>query len=154
MIRVFSMFAERIYYLNPDLAHYLPGRAEFMAYAHVDWRTVHVYQTGNRRPRIVHAPTNRRIKGTRFVVKTVEKLRREGFEFDFALVENVKHEDAMREYEKADIVVDQLLIGWYGGLAVEVMAMGKCVVCYLREEDLSVVPLEMAEEIPSQAHLW
>ena len=43
----------------------------------------------------------------------------------------------MRELiEQADLVVDQLLIGWYGGLAVEAMALGKPVLCYLRDDDL------------------
>jgi glycosyltransferase involved in cell wall biosynthesis len=38
--------------------------------------------------------------------------------------------------EQADVVVDQLLIGWYGALAVEAMALKKPVLCYLRDEDL------------------
>ena len=31
-------------------------------------------------------------------------------------------------YAQADLVVDQVLIGWYGALAVETMAMGKPVI--------------------------
>ena len=48
---------------------------------------------------------------------------------------------------QADLVVDQLLTGWYGALAVEAMALGKPVLCYLREEDLKrFVPFH--EQIP------
>jgi len=49
---------------------------------------------------------------------------------------------------RADLVVDQLLVGWYGGLAVEAMALGRPVVAYLREEDLTGVPPEMREQLP------
>ena len=39
----------------------------------------------------------------------------------------------------ADIAIDQLYAGWYGGFAVEVMAMGKTCVAY-SEEDREFVP--------------
>ncbi len=51
-------------------------------------------------------------------------------------------------YARADLVVDQLLVGWYGGLAVEMMALARPVVAYLREEDLELLPAEMRAEIP------
>jgi glycosyltransferase involved in cell wall biosynthesis len=54
----------------------------------------------------------------------------------------------MRVYQRADLIVDQLLAGWYGGFAVEAMALGKPVICYIREEDLKFVPARMAEELP------
>ena len=44
------------------------------------------------------------------------------------------HADAVRAYAQADILVDQLLVGWYGGIAVEFMALGKPVVCFVAEE--------------------
>jgi glycosyltransferase involved in cell wall biosynthesis len=51
-------------------------------------------------------------------------------------------------YEDADLVVDQLLVGWYGGLAVEAMALERPVVAYLREEDLGFLPPDMRAELP------
>jgi len=41
-----------------------------------------------------------------------------------------------------------LLVGWYGGVAVEAMALGKPVVCYVREEDLRFIPKRMEEDLP------
>jgi len=39
----------------------------------------------------------------------------------------------MRYYQaQADIVVEQLIYGWWGSTGVETMALGKPVVCYLR----------------------
>ncbi len=38
--------------------------------------------------------------------------------------------------------------GWYGGLAVEAMAVGKPVVVYIRPDDLRFVPVAMAADLP------
>jgi len=40
----------------------------------------------------------------------------------------------VEHYRQADIVVDQLLVGWYGMLAIECMALGKPVCVYIRDE--------------------
>ena len=60
----------------------------------------------------------------------------------------MSHEEAMRAYRDADIAIDQILFGWYGGFSVEVMAMGKPVLCYLREEDFGNVPPAMIADLP------
>jgi len=79
--------------------------------------------------RVLHAPTDRRIKGTPYVIQAVEQLKREGFNIDFRLVENMSHKEAMREYRESHIVIDQLRAGGGGGvLAVECLALGKIVV--------------------------
>ena len=33
------------------------------------------------------------------------------------------------------VLVDQLLLGWYGAVAVEAMAVGRPVLCYVREDE-------------------
>jgi hypothetical protein len=136
-------YADRVFALNPDLLHVLPG-AEFLPYASVDpreWRAASSDARASAPVRILHAPTNRSIKGTRFVEEACEELRREGFQLELQLVERVPHRQMMQVLRQADIVVDQLLIGWYGALSVEAMALEKPVLCYLREEDLkSFVP--------------
>jgi glycosyltransferase involved in cell wall biosynthesis len=96
----------------------------------------------------VHSPTNRGAKGTRYIEEAIVKLKEGGLDVDFIEVENVPHERVREIYEKADLAVDQLLIGWYGGFAVEMMALGKPVICYIREEDLKFIPLEMAGDLP------
>jgi len=84
--------------------------------------------------RVVHAPTRRGGKGTERVLSVVEKLQSEGIQIEFRLVENVPNEEAREIYKWADVVIDQLRVGWYGVLAVEVMALGKAVVCYIRDD--------------------
>jgi glycosyltransferase involved in cell wall biosynthesis len=144
-------YADRVFALNPDLLHVLPG-AEFLPYASVDPRAwlVSPAQGGERHGgpvRILHMPTNRSIKGTRYVEAACEELKRQGFNVELVLIEQVPHHQVKALIAQADLVVDQLLIGWYGALAVEAMAMGKPVLCYLRDEDLKLfVPFH--ERIP------
>jgi hypothetical protein len=97
---------------------------------------------------VLHAPSQRGAKGTRYVLSAVERLRSEGHAFRFALIEGLPHEEALRRYAEADLVVDQLLYGWYGALAVEAMALGKPVIAYIREADLAWVPRAMREDLP------
>ncbi len=147
---VFDRYAERIYALNPDLLRYLPARAEFLPYASVDlaaWSPVGVRRHDGP-PVVVHAPTDRAVKGTAALVDAVERLRRTGLELELVLVEGVSREDARREYERADLLVDQLFTGWYGSVAVELMALGKPVVAHLRADDLERIPRGMREQLP------
>ena len=81
------------------------------------------------RPLIVHAPSNRRHKGTEHVVAACE-----GLDADLDLVEGVPHRQAFERYRGADIVIDQLNAGWYGVFAIEAMALGKPVLTFLRDD--------------------
>ncbi|MHA1983350.1 MAG: glycosyltransferase [Candidatus Hodarchaeales archaeon] len=82
----------------------------------------------NKKPLIIHAPTNREVKGTSHVLSSIERLRKEGYEFEFLLLEKVPHLKLMKICNKADIIVDELLSESYGILAIECMAMGKPVI--------------------------
>jgi glycosyltransferase involved in cell wall biosynthesis len=83
---------------------------------------------------IVHAPTDRQKKGTPYVMAAIEALRARGARVELRLVEHLPRAEAMNILRKADIIVDQVLAGAYGMLSVEGMALGKPVVCYVRED--------------------
>ena len=85
-------------------------------------------------PLVVHAPSRRVVKGTKHVLLAVDTLKKEGLKFRFKLVENLTNEEARKLYESSSIVVDQLRIGWHGVITVEAMALGKPVICYIRED--------------------
>lgn len=98
---------------------------------------------GNKRPPvIVHAPSDKNIKGTEFVVKAVDRLKRERA-LEFVLVHGVHHRQAREIYRGADIVVDQLRGGNYGVFAVECMALGKPVIGYIRDDTRGTFPEEL-----------
>lgn len=137
----------RTFFLNPDLGHFI-SNGTFLPYANVDVEYFKpISPETNGIIRILHAPTDPSIKGTHIIVDTLEKLKKR-FPIEFIQIQNLKHEDAIKLYRKADIAIDQLLAGWYGGFAVEMMAMGKPVVSYIRESDLAFIPPDMKKELP------
>ena len=75
----------------------------------------------------------RNIKGSPYVLDAVKKLQREGYPVEYFFVKD-KPSNVMRFYQaQADIVVEQLIYGWWGSTFVEASALGKPVVCYLRK---------------------
>lgn len=147
MIETLLPLMDRVFYLNPELGHFVRA-GEFLPYANVDvmGETVTLPDPG-RRPRIVHAPSNSGIKGTPQILETLERLKSR-FDFELILIENTPHAEAMKLYRSADLAIDQILAGWYGGFAVELMAMGKPVAAYIRDEDRRFVAKAMWDDIP------
>ncbi len=147
-IKMFDKYADQIYAFNPDLLHVLPKRTHFMPYLHLDIEDWKPAPSHNKIPHIIHAPSHRGMKGTAFILQAIDRLKQEGVAFTFELVENLSHQEARALYEKSDLLIDQLLIGWYGGVAVEFMALGKPVVCYIRDADLNDIPTQMKAQLP------
>ncbi len=83
---------------------------------------------------VVHAPTNRLIKGTRHVEAAFERLKPEFPRVRFVTAERLPWRELRDLMAEADVVVDQLFMGWYGMVAVEAMAMGKPCLCFIRED--------------------
>jgi len=122
------------------------------------------YWTCSRRPlseqdgiiRIVHAPSSRRKKGTDFIENAIAGLANKGYKVELVLAENLPHHKIKELYEISDIGIDQVLYGWHGKVSVELMALGKPVLCYIDPElmqyrlDLpivSVTPATLALEL-------
>jgi glycosyltransferase involved in cell wall biosynthesis len=75
---------------------------------------------------------NRNIKGSPFILAAIERLKNEGHSVEYFFIQD-KPSNQMRFYQaQADIVVEQLIYGWWGSTFVETSALGKPVVCYLR----------------------
>ncbi|MEP0775910.1 MAG: hypothetical protein HRF46_16330 [Acidobacteriota bacterium] len=89
---------------------------------------------------VVHAPTNRRKKGTEFVIEACATLREKGLPVRLQLIEGMPYSEVRQAYEGADIAVDQVLYGWHGKFSLEMMAMGVPVVCFIRDDLLHVRP--------------
>jgi glycosyltransferase involved in cell wall biosynthesis len=144
--RAMLSHADHSFHLNPDLRRWLPG-STFVPYAHVDPRKIEPLPPPNHDELVIlHAPTDREVKGTSHVISAVEALRAHGLKVRLDLVEGVSHEEVGRRITAADVVVDQLFLGWYGGLAVEAMARGRPVLAAIREDDREDNPF--GEELP------
>jgi len=118
-----------------DMSEYTPGSKNDVFYWGVDLKRVpYVGVKNNKIIRIVHAPNHRKFKGTRFLEKAIDSLKKKGLPVELQIVEKVPNKKALEIYKKADIIADQFLIGWHGTFAVESMALGKPVICYIRKQ--------------------
>ncbi len=131
---LYARFADAILVSTPDLlrwspqAQWMPNPIDLRRYQYVG------AESHEGRIRILHAPSDRKVKGTDHVIRAVKSLQDEGYDIELDLIENMNHQEAVEHYRQADIVVDQLLVGWYGMLAIECMALGKPVCVHIKDE--------------------
>jgi len=97
----------------------------------------------NERVRIAHAPSNRAKKGTDAVIEACRELP-----VELDLIEGVKHDEARRRYAGADVIVDQLVVGWYGLFAIESMATARPVVTYLHDDAVELTERAYGVRVP------
>ncbi|KAA0213221.1 MAG: glycosyltransferase family 1 protein [Leptolyngbya sp. PLA3] len=144
--RASARWSDRTFVLNPDLLDTVP-KAVFLPYARLDPRTVPpVFPAPHSGAlRVAHAPTNRLVKGTEAALDAARQL---GGLVELDLIEGVSNEQTLHRLAAADVVVDQLRLGWYGGLAAESMALGKPVIAYIDPRGRERIPRAMAEEMP------
>jgi len=143
-----SRYVDHMFAVNPDLLHFLPEeKSSFLPYAVLDEFKSQFPILQKKSFLIVHAPTQREAKGSFEIIEAVKSLQSEDSSIRFELIENIKHSEALRLYRKADLVVDQLKVGWYGAFAVECMYMGKPVAVFIDKDDLRFVPRQMAEDL-------
>ena len=67
---------------------------------------------------------------------------------NLAACTGVTNREARARYAKADVVLDQLRIGWYGMFAIESMALAKPVVVHLDEEAAAETEEAFGLELP------
>ncbi|PLY05603.1 MAG: hypothetical protein C0625_12275 [Arcobacter sp.] len=97
----------------------------------------------NTRPRILHIPTEPKVKGTEFIINATNRLKEEGYDFEFILKRQITQEEMYKEITNCDIYVDELRCGSHGVTAVETMAAGKPTISYIREDLISKFPSEL-----------
>jgi glycosyltransferase involved in cell wall biosynthesis len=81
---------------------------------------------------IIHAPSSQELKGSESIIRAIDDLKKD-YAINFRVIEGIPHEKAMKLYEEADLIVDQVLAGSYGKLAIEAMALGKPVICHISD---------------------
>lgn len=145
-----SKLANATFVLNPDLLNYSPDSI-LMPYAHInlaEWTASPKvrFMPEDREIQIIHAPTNREIKGTKYIVNACNSLKNKGYKIKLNLVEKKTNKELKKIALESDIAIDQLIIGWYGGFSVEMMALKKPVICYINFDDLVRAPF--AKDLP------
>lgn len=97
----------------------------------------------DRPPILLHIPTEPVFKGTKHILEAVQRLKTEGFVFEFRTKRQLTQLEMVKEIEECDIYIDELLCGAYGVTAVETMAAGKPTVTYIRDDLIRKYPSEL-----------
>lgn len=87
----------------------------------------------NYKPLIVHSPSAKIAKGSNIIIQVIEELKKD-FDFEFKLLHDLERNEVLKIISKADIFLDQIIIGSYGMATMEALAYGKPVMCYLMPE--------------------
>ncbi len=142
-LRKFSRYVSAAIVQDYELYHYVSDyyTKVFVLPRLIDLRNkiAQYPSTQQRIPTIVHAPTDRDFKGSDVIERVIGQIKTR-FPLNYLLIQNSSHEETIRHYETADIVIDQILCGAFGNVSVEAMAMGKPVVAYVREDLIPTYP--------------
>jgi hypothetical protein len=109
-------------------------------------------ESNNSIPLVVHSPTAPITKGTTAVLKAIEHLRPK-LRFEFQLIQGVPRHWALEFVRRADIFLDQFVLGDRGIAALEAMAFGKPVICYLKPSLVEQYPPDLPIVNASQDNL-
>jgi hypothetical protein len=113
--------------------HYWPIDTAKFQNVNVDWQP-------NRRLRVGHAPNHAHFKGTRFLVGAIEHLQARGYAIELVSRTGVANSEVISLLKSCDVVADQFIAGFHGYTALEAMALGKPVLCYLRSPEAAIDP--------------
>ena len=106
----------------------------------IDLRSIDVVPSYRKESRlkVLHAPNHQAIKGTEALMRAIEKLQSEGLEIELTLIQKKPNSEVLKAIEECDLVVEQLVIGWYAQFAIEAMAYGKPVVSHIDRNLMSL----------------
>ena len=127
-------------YVHPDIFPSPYFTRQRVLLSNFQPRCPHPHKT---RPLLVHCPSDTRNKGTAAVLGAISQLQKEGLHFDFRLIHNVPHAQALSIVHGCDLMLDQFVLGAYGLAALEAMAMGKPTLCYIEPRAVSDYPRDL-----------
>ena len=125
-----------------DMVAYVPGCHD-MHYWPLDARKLEAspvtFRVGDTL-RVAHAPNHGHFKGTRILVEAIDRLIHEGEKIELVSVQGVPNEKVIELFGGSHIVADQFVAGFHGYTALEAMALGRPVLCFLRNDQMMVDP--------------
>jgi glycosyltransferase involved in cell wall biosynthesis len=139
-------YADGVFLGTPDLIEFYPQGVWLPPPIHIDEiekASEGIAVSECEKIRILHAPSEPELKGTEYVLKAVEELKKEGLPIELILVQNMPWQEALKIFKTADIAIDQFRMGAYGHFAAECMALKKPVICYIREDVKRYYPTDL-----------
>jgi len=148
LIELANVYADRVIVSTPDLLQLISKAVYFPVVLDIN----HTYQKElfikpiNSQSEIIilHSPSSMKnnLKGTKKIEEVLIELQKEKrYNIKLFLPYKLKNENTtdysstrialLNLYETADIVIDQMVIGWYGMVSIESLAAGKQTICYI-----------------------
>lgn len=134
-------YADNIFVSTPDLLDIIP-KAKFFPVM-IDLKQLPKKEKKPNKIKILFSPSSHRTKGSDYVHEVLDLIQKK-YKSEVELItpgKNILHNNsyALTRYEllrmlsEVSIVIDQMVIGWYGLKTVEALAMGCDVVCYIEK---------------------
>ncbi|MFZ4561651.1 MAG: glycosyltransferase, partial [Saprospiraceae bacterium] len=134
-------YADAVWVSTPDLLEFVPGSELFLQPFDLTRIQPVEYHAPTEGPvRLVHAPSDAQLKGTKYLQEALEAINQKNHVVDLVLLQGMSNQEVVAELKRSDISVDQLLFGSYGMFSLELMATGMPVICYIREDLLPLYP--------------
>lgn len=118
---------------TPDLKQFLPD-AEWIPFPY-NVRSMKEREGWNDTVRIVHAPSDRKRKGTIHILRAIKELKKK-YTLQFELIEGKPNNYVLERMAASDIVIDQIGPGWYGKVTLEALYAG-AISCFNVDPELS-----------------
>lgn len=150
LIRDARKYAEKIFVSTPDLLDIIPEAEYFPVMLDIDqfqrdFEAAEPFEKPDDEIWILHAPSEPRTKGSGHIHLVIEELEKEyenkvRFILPARNYQPVAHAysvtryELFRWYKSCDVVIDQMLIGWYGMQTVEAIASGKIAVVFIEDK--------------------
>jgi glycosyltransferase involved in cell wall biosynthesis len=129
-----TRYADAIWVSTPDLLEFVPGSSLFLQPLDLQMFPMRAAAKHHATVRVIHAPSDRQLKGTHYIEASVKQLQSEGMNLELILLEGLAHDALQQELAQADLAIDQMLFGSYGKFAVELMATGIPTLCHVRDD--------------------
>lgn len=142
-------FADSILVSTPDLLELVPQAKYFPVVYDIEALSAEM-ERAEKLPKdsdkvyILHSPSNTALKGTEIITAALENIKNKYPDKvevvlphktkQYRLSHSVSRYELFQLINQADIVIDQLIIGWYGLQSIEALIAGKQTMCYIDKD--------------------
>lgn len=106
------------------------------------WKSKKVYTMNNGYSgvvKVLHSPNHRGFKGTEYLIKVIDELKKEGLNIELVLLEKVQNDKVKEIMQEVDILAEQFIATAYALSGIEGMASGLPVLANLDNKEYTEV---------------
>ena len=91
--------------------------------------------------KIIHAPSSYFFKGANYVLEAIRELEKRNIKgYEYEVITGLNHDEYLLRLMNADILIDQLIAGWYGISAQQALEFNVLTIAYLTSDKLELMP--------------